>query len=38
MAIRTEIEELMNNDGIMFDVAEKVEYKRELDAAEKRNC
>nr|DAF93865.1 MAG TPA: Major capsid protein [Siphoviridae sp. ctZd434] len=35
MAIRTEIEELMNNDGIMFDVAEKVEYKRELDAAEK---
>lgn len=35
MAIRTEIEELMSNNGVMFDVAEKVEYKRELNAEEK---
>lgn len=35
MAIRTEIDELMNKDGVLFDVAEKVEYKRELNAEEK---
>lgn len=35
MAIRTEIAELMEKDGILFDVAEKVEYRRELNAEEK---
>lgn len=35
MAIRSEIDELMKNDGILFDVAEKVEYKRELNSEEK---
>lgn len=35
MAIRTEIDELMKNDGVLFDVAEKVEYKRSLNAEEK---
>lgn len=35
MAIRTEIDELMKNDGVLFDVAEKVEYKRDLSAEEK---
>lgn len=35
MAIRTEIDELMKKDGVLFDVAEKVEYKRELNAEEK---
>lgn len=35
MAIRSEIDELMKNDGILFDVAEKVEYKRDLSAEEK---
>lgn len=35
MAIRTEIAELMENDGVLFDVAEKVQYKRELNAEEK---
>lgn len=35
MAIRSEIEELMKDDGILFDVAEKVEYKRDLSAEEK---
>ena len=34
MAIRTEIDELMKKDGVLFDVAEKVEYKRELNAEE----
>lgn len=35
MALRTEIAELMNKPGTMFDVAEKVEYKRNLSAEEK---
>ena len=35
MAIRTEIDELMKKDGVLFDVAEKVEYKRDLTAEEK---
>ena len=35
MAIRTEIDELMKKDGVLFDVAEKVEYQRELNAEEK---
>lgn len=35
MAIRTEIAELMEKDGVLFDVAEKVEYRRELNAEEK---
>mgnify|MGYP003182959579 CR=1 FL=1 len=29
MAIRTEIAELMDKDGVLFEVAEKVNYKRE---------
>ena len=35
MAIRTEIDELMKKDGVLFEVAEKVEYKRDLTAEEK---
>ena len=35
MAIKTEIAELMEKDGVLFDVAEKVEYRRELNAEEK---
>ena len=35
MAIRTEIDELMKKDGVLFDVAEKVEYRRDLTAEEK---
>ena len=35
MAIRSEIDELMKKDGVLFEVAEKVEYKRELDSEEK---
>lgn len=35
MAVRTEIAELMQKDGVLFDVAEKVEYKRELTSEEK---
>lgn len=35
MAIRSEINELMKNDGVLFEVAEKVEYKRDLTAEEK---
>jgi hypothetical protein len=35
MAIRTEIDELMKDNGVLFDVAEKVEYKRDLTAEEK---
>ena len=35
MAIRTEIAELMEKNGVLFDVAEKVEYRRELNAEEK---
>jgi hypothetical protein len=35
MAIRNEIDELMKDDGVLFEVAEKVEYKRELNSEEK---
>lgn len=35
MAIRDEIKELMTDDSVIFDVAEKVEYKLELSAEEK---
>ena len=35
MAINTEIKELMEKDGVLFEVAEKVEYKRELNSEEK---
>lgn len=35
MSIRSEISELMNKDGVLFDVAEKVEYKRDLTSEEK---
>lgn len=35
MSLRVEISEIMNKPGTMFDVAEKVEYKRSLTAEEK---
>lgn len=35
MAIRTEIDELMKKDGVLFEVAEKIEYRRDLNADEK---
>lgn len=35
MAIRNEIDELMKDNSVLFEVAEKVEYKRELTADEK---
>ena len=35
MAINSEIKDIMEKDGVLFDVAEKVEYKRELNAEEK---
>lgn len=35
MAIRTEIDELMKKDGVLFEVAEKIEYRRDLTAEEK---
>lgn len=35
MGIKTEIEDLMNKEGVLFDVAEKVEYKRTLNNEEK---
>ncbi len=35
MSIKSEIDELMQKDGVLFEVAEKVEYKRELNAEEK---
>lgn len=35
MSIKSEINELMNKDGVLFDVAEKVEYKRDLTVEEK---
>ena len=35
MAINTEIKDIMSKEGVLFDVAEKVEYKRELTAEEK---
>lgn len=35
MAIRNEIDALMKDNGVLFSVAEKVEYKRELNAEEK---
>lgn len=35
MAINSEIKDIMNKKGVLFEVAEKVEYKRELTAEEK---
>lgn len=35
MAIRNEIDELMKDNGVLFEVAEKVEYKRDLTPDEK---
>jgi len=35
MAITTEIKELMNKEGVLFEVAEKVNYNRTLNAEEK---
>lgn len=35
MSIRNEIDELMKDNGVLFEVAEKVEYKRDLSADEK---
>ena len=35
MAIRTEIDELMKKDGVLFEVAEKIEYRRDLTVEEK---
>ena len=35
MAINTEIKDIMSKEGVLFDVDEKVEYKRELTAEEK---
>ena len=29
MAINTEIKDIMSKEGVLFDVAEKIEYKRE---------
>lgn len=36
MAITTEIKELMNKEGVLFEVAEKVNYNRTLNAEEKK--
>lgn len=35
MAITTEIKELMNKEGVLFEVAEKVNYNRTLNTEEK---
>ena len=35
MSIRNEIDALMTDNGVLFEVAEKVEYKRDLTAEEK---
>lgn len=35
MAINSEIKDLMNKEGVLFEVAEKVEYKRDLNTEEK---
>lgn len=35
MSLKVEIAEIMNKPGVMFDVAEKVEYKRNLTSEEK---
>ncbi len=35
MAITSEIKDIMGKEGVLFDVAEKVEYKRNLNAEEK---
>lgn len=35
MAITSEIKDIMSKEGVLFDVAEKVEYKRQLNAEEK---
>lgn len=36
MAITSEIKDIMSKEGVLFDVAEKVEYKRQLNAEEKK--
>lgn len=35
MAITSEIKDIMSKEGVLFDVAEKVEYKRQLNVEEK---
>ena len=35
MAINSEIKDIMNKKGVLFEVAEKVEYKRDLNSEEK---
>lgn len=35
MAITSEIKDIMSKEGVLFDVAEKVEYKRQLNTEEK---
>lgn len=35
MAITSEIKDIMEKEGVLFEVAEKVNYKRELNAEEK---
>ena len=35
MSLKIEVAELMEKPGVMFDVAEKVEYKRNLTNEEK---
>ena len=35
MAINTEIKDIMNKKGVLFEAAEKVEYKRDLNSEEK---
>lgn len=35
MSLRSEIKELMNKDGVMFEIAEKVEYRQDLTSEEK---
>ena len=35
MSLKVEVAELMGKPGVMYDVAEKVEYKRNLSTEEK---
>lgn len=35
MSLNSEIKELMNKDGVMFEIAEKVEYRQNLTSEEK---
>lgn len=35
MSLRSEIKELMNKDGVMFEIAEKVEYRQDMTSEEK---